>query len=194
MQDAVAALRHGADAVGFIFAESPRKVDKRLVKKICSEVGPWMTTIGVFVNESPRVVRAIAAECGLAGVQLHGEEPVSDLRSLRGLKVIKTFHIGPGFRLNLTDRYAPADGFLFDVRIGGQRGGTGKTFDWKKLRGCSFKRPIIVSGGLSADNVSRAVRTIHPYGVDVSSGVETAPGIKSEALIKAFIKNAKKTI
>ena len=70
MQDAVAALRHGADAVGFIFAESPRKVDKRLVKKICSEVGPWMTTIGVFVNESPRVVRAIAAECGLGSGDL----------------------------------------------------------------------------------------------------------------------------
>ena len=188
--DAQCALKWGADALGFIFAESPRRVSSQRVKAIVSAVGPWVATVGVFVNESVETMKRIAADCRLTAVQLHGEENAEAARSLSPLFVIKTFHASPALDLKKAGEY-PADALLFDTAVQGLPGGTGKVFDWGLLAGSRLPARVIVSGGLKPSNVREAVERVRPYGVDVSSGVESAPGKKSADLIREFILSAK---
>jgi phosphoribosylanthranilate isomerase len=185
------AVSFGADALGFVFAKSPRQVTAARVRGITAAVGPWVATVGVFVNEKPARIRRIALECGLSIVQLHGDESPADVRALKGIRVIKAFRVGKDFDVSGVKRF-PADAYLFDAKVAGQYGGTGKKFDWKilkKLKG--LRKPMIVSGGLGPDNVKSAVRFLTPYGVEASSCVESRPGKKNRKLVKDFIRNAK---
>jgi len=190
--DARAALDLGANAVGLVFAESPRQVIIAEAAKVSKAVGPWISVVGVFVDEAPSRILKIARECGLSAAQLHGHEPAADMAGLKGLKVIKAFHVDADYRAGILKSYAGADAFLFDSKIAGQFGGTGRTFDWNLLKKSSAGKPVIVSGGLHPGNAAKAVRFFKPYGVDVSSGVEKSPGKKDLKLMKEFIRNAKK--
>lgn len=191
LKDARAAVDCGADALGFVFAESPRKVSVREVCAITSALGPWVSTVGVFAGESPAKIKKIARACGLSAVQLYGDESPKELTGLFPLKVIKAFRVRAQEDLRGLGDF-PADAFLFDTKVDGRYGGTGESFDWNLLARIRVLRPVILSGGLDPWNVSRAVQTVRPYGVDVSSGVETSPGKKDHAKVREFILNAKK--
>ena len=190
--DAVYAVGQGADALGFIFAKSPRRVEPSTVKKIVGAVGPLVATIGVFVDESEERMLGIAERCGLSGIQLHGDESAGTVHKLqkRGFRVIKAVRASKGMSIKDLNEMAP-DAVLFDTSHAGKFGGTGRSFDWSYLKKMPLGVPWIVSGGLGPANVKKLLSTLHPYGVDTSSGVEKAPGIKSEKLVKGFIRNAK---
>lgn len=188
--DAESAVADGADALGFVFAESPRRVSLAMAQKISRAVGPWVATVGVFVNESAENILRVASECRLSAIQLHGDEPASFLGRLSGYKVIKAFRVSAPADLKRVCAYK-ADAYLFDTRVDGAYGGSGKSFDWKILRSRMILKPTILSGGLNAKNVKGAVRMLRPYGVDVSSGVEQSPGKKDLKRMKEFIRNAK---
>jgi phosphoribosylanthranilate isomerase len=190
VQDAQMAVSLGADAIGFVFAKSPRRVTPKKAAEITKSLGPWVSKVGVFVNEKPAVMKRIAKLCNLDSIQLHGDEPPVVLNGLKGLKVIKAVRVDCHFSAKQIAGFKP-DAFLFDTKTGGQYGGTGKVFDWSLLQGLKTKRPVILSGGLNAGNVKEAIRRVKPYGVDVSSGVEEKPGKKNARLLKEFMKNAK---
>jgi len=190
LKDAEAALEAGADALGFVFAESPRKVTIAQASKIVKALGPWVATVGVFVNEAPKSILRTAAECGFSCIQLHGDENPLLTKKLSSFKVIKAFHVDEDFKQSAIDRYN-VDAFLFDTKAKDLFGGSGKTFDWKRIDPKKIRRPFILSGGLHPKNVRQAVRVLKPYGVDVSSGVERSAGKKDKKLMKEFIQNAK---
>ncbi len=193
-KDAHDALSAGADAIGFVFAKSPRQVSAAEVKAIVGSLGPWVFTVGVFVNESPAQIKKIAQACGLSAVQLHGSENPKSMRQFNFSRVIKAFRVDENFKSKDARQYK-ADAYLFDTKVAGAYGGTGRSFDWKlfkKNMGMAFDRiPVIISGGLGVNNVEEAVSVLRPYGVDVSSGVEQKPGKKSFALMKEFVARAK---
>ncbi len=193
LDDALAAADAGADALGFVFAKSPRKINPGKAAKIIKALGPWVSTVGVFVNEAPKRILAIARDCALGCVQLHGDEPPEILGSLKGLRIIKSFRVAAAEDLRPTRRYGHCT-YLFDTKVSGRFGGTGTCFDWTLLTQAKIARPYILSGGLTPETVSQAVGMLHPYGVDVSSGVEKSPGKKDPKLLKRFIENAKKNI
>lgn len=190
-EDARAALDAGADAIGLVFAKSPRRVSVKQAEEITRALGPWIAPVGVFVNASPDDILHTVRECRLSAVQLHGDETPADILKLKGVRVIKAFRVGEDLRPVTAQSYQ-ADAYLFDTKVPGIYGGSGKSFDWSMLKAVAFDRPVIVSGGLDPKNVAKAIRAIRPYGVDVSSGVESAPGKKNAKLIKEFIRNAKK--
>ncbi len=190
--DARAAMDLGADAIGVIFADSRRRVTEKRAAEISRAVGPWIAVLGVFVDETPGGVTRIARECGLSAVQLHGRETPVMVRSLKGVKVLKAFHVDKDFDPRGVAAYRSADAFLFDTKVPGQDGGTGVSFDWRLLNKLKSDRPCIISGGLNPKNVASAVRFFRPYGVEVSSGVEKAPGRKDLKQVREFIRNAKK--
>ncbi len=193
LEDAKAAVSFGADAIGFVFAKSPRKISVQDAAGISSAVGPWVAKIGVFVNSGVREIMAVAVRTGLTAVQLHGDEALYLIRDLqrRGLCVIRAFRVAAPQDLKEAGR-SPAAALLFDALAPGVYGGTGRRFDWELLKNFKTKKPVIVSGGLTPANVRDAIKTFSPYGVDVSSGVEKKPGIKDAGLIREFIRNAKK--
>lgn len=191
-KDAVAAAEAGADALGFVFAKSPRRVTPAIARKIAALLPDHVEKIGVFVNEKPSVVRRVARLCRLSAVQLHGDESPADVRALKDLHVLKAFRVDGGFDPAVLGRYGAARAFLFDAKVPGAYGGTGKTFDWKILKRAAVRKPVVLSGGLNAKNVARAVKSVRPFAVDVSSGVEKSPGKKDPRLVKEFIRNAKK--
>ena len=194
LSDARAACAAGADALGFIFAKSPRRVSEGTVKKIVSSLGPWVTKVGVFVNMPPAKVARTMEVCGLDVIQLHGDEKAATARALQksGYPVIKALRVGGKLPKAALKSY-PADAFLFDTAQKGVYGGTGRSFDWKLLRSLRTDKPVIVSGGLRADNVRGLLKQFKPFAVDVSSGVEASPGKKDPKLVKKFLKNVKKT-
>jgi len=192
LEDALVAVEYGADALGFVFAKSPRQVSVSQVVKIISKLPPFVGKIGVFVNESPSHVAKIAKECGLTAVQLHGEEIPELVSGLHPLSVIKAIRVKDEKDIKILSAYGNAAAFLLDTFVASKKGGTGKVFDWKlALLAKKFGKPIILSGGLNEKNVKDAVKKVAPYCVDVSSGVESKPGKKDHKKMKAFIKNAK---
>ena len=191
LKDAEAAASLGADAIGFVFAKSPRRVSVKKAKAIAEALGGRVLLVGVFVNESAKKILRIAGECGLSAVQLHGGESPGFVRKLSGRRVIKTFHVGERFDRGRILKYR-TDAILLDAKSGRSYGGTGKPFDWGVLGPKKFKTPLIISGGLTPGNVGKAVKVFSPYGVDVSSGVEASPGRKDLRKMKEFIRNAKK--
>ena len=190
VRDAETALTAGADAIGLVFAPSPRRVTLAAAERIARAVGPWITTVGVFVNEELLNVIRVASTCRLSAIQPHGDESVEYVRRLSPFKIIKAFRVGAGFEWGEVRRYEAA-AFLFDTKAGGKRGGTGRTFDWSLLTKRKFLKPVILSGGLNPKNVRQAVKAVSPYGVDASSGVESSPGVKDAGLVREFIRNAK---
>jgi phosphoribosylanthranilate isomerase len=190
LEDAQHAVRCGADAVGFIFyEESPRSISGSKVAAIVERLPDHVSKIGVFVNADRKFIHDIVSHVSLSAVQLYGKEGPDDLVNYE-ISVIKAFRVEPDFDVEVMRNYI-VDAFLLDTFKGGMAGGTGKTFDWNlALKAKEYGR-IILSGGLTPENVEEAVRFVRPYGVDVSSGVEKEPGKKDPAKVREFIMRAK---
>ncbi|MHC4139882.1 MAG: phosphoribosylanthranilate isomerase [Planctomycetota bacterium] len=191
LQDAIFAADCGADAIGFVFAKSIRKVSKEKARAIVRKLPPFVTAVGLFVNETAEDIEAACRFCGLNAIQLHGNEPPNILNKLKDFKTIKAFRIQNEKDINPIKKYKP-DAILLDGYSKNKMGGTGTSFDWKIVKKLKTSIPIIVAGGLTHLNVSRAIKIVNPYGVDVSSGVEIAPGKKDKKLIKQFIDAVKR--
>lgn len=193
VEHALAAAEARADLLGFVFAPSRRQVQPEEVAEIAEAVrampgGRRVTLVGVFVNESPERMSAIARMCGLDALQLSGDEEHSILKDLPGRMVIKAV------RLDNTPQEhgwlsATAPLLLVDAHVPGSYGGAGVVADWERVALLAPQRPIFLAGGLTPDNVGAAVRRVKPWGVDVSSGVET-DGVKDIAKIRAFVAAA----
>lgn len=183
-EDALKAAELGADALGFIFAESPRKVSPDKAKAIIDLLPPWVSCVGVFVNEDIRVVRRIQEHCSLDYLQFHGREDPAYCRQFprRG---IKAFRIQGEKDLTLLAQYS-SPAYLLDAFVKGQMGGTGETFDWRLARLARQYGRIILSGGLTPDNVGQAIQFVRPYAVDAGSGLEMYPGKKDYIKLSSF--------
>jgi len=193
-EDARAAAAAGADALGFIFFRgSPRFIEPEAAGRIIATLPPLMVKVGVFVDESAEGIAEAARRAGLDAVQLHGSEGpefCAGLASL-GKPVIKARRVKDRGSLAGLERYG-VSALLLDSYVAGQLGGTGERFNWDlaveaKVGG----KPVILAGGLTAENVAEAVARAAPYGVDVSSGVEAAPGRKDHGKVREFIARAK---
>ncbi|MDP1525137.1 MAG: phosphoribosylanthranilate isomerase [Rhodocyclaceae bacterium] len=185
-QDLEAAIRLGADAVGFVFyPPSPRYLNLDLAHELALCVPPFVTRVGLFVNADPQQVRHTLAEVKLDLLQFHGEEDAGYCAQF-GLPYLKAARVRPGVDLlEFARTYATAQGILLDAWVEAY-GGVGQSFDWSLIPS-DLPVPMILSGGLDADNVGEAVMNIKPWAVDVSSGVEIAKGIKDADKIAAFI-------
>ncbi len=190
LDDTMAAVQAGADAVGFVFyRKSPRMIEPKTAAEIISRLPPFVVPVGVFVNEELGTVRRILKDCNIPLAQLHGDESPQYCAEL-GRSVIKAIRVRDRGDLERMTSYQVA-GFVLDALVEGVPGGTGVTIDWDLAGEAQVVGPIILAGGLTPDNVLEAVRQARPYGVDVSSGVEASPGRKDHAKVQAFIANAK---
>ncbi len=192
--DAVLAEELGASAVGFVFySESPRYIEPESARIISEVLGPFIARVGVFVNEDPAVVMKTVMTAGLTVVQLQGSEDPAYIRQLNEYSVtgkfgvIKSFRVGSDFHPEELRCYSTG-AYLLDTCEKGRYGGTGKTFDWKRALPCSKYGKIILAGGITADNITEAIRIVKPWGVDVSSGVECEPGVKDHKKMKLFFE------
>lgn len=192
LADAIAAVEAGADAVGFMFYErSPRYIKPEVAAAISQQLPGYVVRVGVFVNAPVDVVKAARATCSLDVLQFHGDEPPEyclqfDARIMKAFRIrdVKSLEVLPAYR---------TDFWLLDTYVPGALGGTGETFNWQlAIDAKRFGRPIFLAGGLTPENVADAVRIVQPYGVDVSSGVESAPGKKDRAKLRAFVQAAKR--
>jgi phosphoribosylanthranilate isomerase len=205
LEDALASIDAGANALGFILTASPRQITPDEAAKIVAALPPSIEKIGVVVNETPQTLADLANHIGLTGIQLHGDEPPAQLPEFRralGLrKLIKTLQarelLADAAKL---DAYLAVrnsyDGILLDSGVLGNRGGTGQTFDWSAAlslveRIKSVDVPVIIAGGLNPANVAEAIRLFDPCGVDVVSGVELSTGKKDPAKLGTFIAAAR---
>jgi phosphoribosylanthranilate isomerase len=192
--DAAAAVEAGADAVGFVFwRKSPRAIDPRTARAIAAGLPPSIVRVGVFVDPLPAEAARIAEEAGLDVLQLHGSEPPDSLLDLPR-RCWKAVGVGRDFVAADALRYeGKAAGILLDARGDVAPGGTGLTFDWTLAREVRKRASfLLLAGGLDPENVAAAIRALSPDGVDVSSGVESAPGRKDQARVKAFVEAARK--
>jgi phosphoribosylanthranilate isomerase len=193
LEDALSALEAGAEMLGFNFyARSPRCLSPEAARRIVERLPAGVECVGVFVNEgAPEEVARIARESGVGAVQLHGDETPEFCRALRGLMTIKALRVGPDFTTEAAAAY-PTDAVLLDAYVAGEWGGTGHTFDWslaRRTREAISK--LFLAGGLRPENVAEAVAAVHPYAVDVCSGVETSPGRKSLPLLRRFVERVR---
>jgi phosphoribosylanthranilate isomerase len=191
LPDALTAAEAGADALGFMFFEqSKRFVKAHTVAEIARELPPAVLRVGVFVDANEDDVRSAIEQCGLTAVQFHGSE-TPDFCARFAVPVVKAFRIADHASLEPLPSFATS-AWLLDSAVPGHRGGTGEKFDWTLAREATkLGRPVILAGGLSPENVAQAVREVRPYGVDVSSGVESAPGRKDEGRLRLFIRAAR---
>ncbi len=191
LPDAQAAAAAGADLLGFIFADkSPRRLTVEAAAAITREVPAHILKVGVFVNPTEDLVQHALRECGLGLLQFHGEEPPEFCTGF-GVMNMKAFRIRDERSLLALPHY-PTDAWLLDTYSEKQAGGTGQTFNWElAVAAKKHGRPIFLAGGLTPENVAEAVRRVQPFAVDVSSGVESAPGRKDHDKVGAFIRAAK---
>lgn len=188
IEDALAAVEAGADAIGFVFyAKSPRAVTFEQARVIVKALPPFVTTVGLFVNASDQALREILGAVPLDLLQFHGDESAEACESWQR-PYIKALRVKAGDDIVAAcEAYPGASGILLDAYVEGIPGGTGEAFDWSLIpQGLS--KPIILAGGLTPDNVAEAVARVRPYAVDVSGGVEASKGIKDHDKIQAFIK------
>jgi phosphoribosylanthranilate isomerase len=203
LQDAQAAVDAGADALGFIFADSPRRIAPLVAQNVVRSLPEHVEKIGVFVNESAERVHGLVKELGLTGVQLHGYRTLEvPMRIKEEGTPSGALQVTLGFPMPLSGeigdelfQFGNADRILFDTAVNGKAGGSGLAWNWEM--GKAFLEivrdivKVVVAGGLAPINVAEAVRILHPWGVDVSSGVEREPGKKDHDKVKAFVKAAK---
>ncbi len=189
-EDAQAAIELGADALGFVFAKSSRQVTQEQARDIIEKLPPFVSPVAVFVDEGVDTIKEVCSFSHIQTVQLHGNEDPSYLHNLKGYKIIKAFRIKEEDDLKPLANYKP-HAFLLDSYVKGVMGGTGVIFNWEIARQAHKYGTIILSGGLTPENIREAIRMVKPYAVDVSSGVESAPGKKDKELMKRFIVNAK---
>lgn len=193
VEDALAAVNAGADALGFMFYEpSPRFVTPDCAARICRELPPFVAKVGVFVDASEAAVCETMERCGLDALQFHGGEEPAYCRRF-GKTVIKAFRVQDENSLKQMEPFEH-EAWLLDAYVAGQLGGTGRAFNWELARQAAQRHwPIILAGGLTPENIGRAVGEVGPFAVDVSSGVESAPGKKDRSKMEAFIAAAKST-
>lgn len=189
--DALFAMQCGADYLGFVLVpETPRYVAPVQIRKIISKLPKSVKTVGVFMNQPADRVMQSLDETGLNIAQLHGEEEPEEIEQIGRERVWKVVMVSTAQVMEGVVR-CPADMLLADSIVKGRRGGTGVVCDWSLAAGLSAQRRIMLAGGLNPDNVAEAVRRVKPFGVDVSSGVEKAPGVKDHGKIRAFIERAR---
>ena len=192
LDDALHASACGADALGFVFYPgSPRCVDPGQAQRIIAELPPMITTVGLFVNESPARIRQTVELCGLNAVQLHGDED-PDQCCYPPYRVIKALRLRPGMSYSALSAYQ-VSALLLDAYVPDKPGGTGQCCDWSLAIKIASRHRIILAGGLNQENVADAVRQVQPYAVDVSSGVEIKPGQKDPEKVASFIRMAKES-
>jgi phosphoribosylanthranilate isomerase len=190
-EDGLAAAEAGADMIGLMFYEhSPRNVTLVQAAEICRALPPFLMRVGVFVNAPGDFVLRAISECDLTMLQFHGDE-TSDFCTQFGLMNMKAIRVRDAESLKALENYQ-TDAFLLDAHSRQGLGGTGERFNWDlAIEAQRFGKPIFLAGGLTPENVADAVRKVRPFGVDVSSGVESAPGKKDHAKVRAFIAAAK---
>jgi phosphoribosylanthranilate isomerase len=189
-EDALMAAEAGADALGFVFVPgTPRHVTVEAAAAIIADLPPFVLPVGVFLNAGDAEIRAVIERCGLAAVQLHGTEP-PELCAGLPRPVLKTIHVRGPESLEAMARYRPA-AFLLDAFAEDLVGGRGQGIDWGLAAAAAGRGRVILSGGLRPGTVGEAVRAVRPYGVDVCSGVERAPGTKDPARVREFIRRAR---
>jgi phosphoribosylanthranilate isomerase len=190
--DARVAADAGADAIGLVFAESPRRVSVERAKEIAAALPQDVLKVGVFVDAGPEEVLRIAREVGLDYAQLHGDEPPEAVAEIRGggVGVMKALRVRNAEALAVIEQYG-ADLFLLDAWSAKARGGTGVRFDWELAKSLIGRDNIVVSGGLDPENVREAIEYFEPYGVDASSSLEERPGKKSGERVRRFVGAAK---
>ena len=191
-RDGKFAAESGADAIGLVFAESPRRISVEEAREIATALPEGILKVGVFVDVEPTEVLRIAREVGLDYAQLHGDESPGDVDAVRsgGLKVMKALRVRGVDSLAAMDDYG-TDLFLLDAWSEKARGGTGERFDWGLAKSLKGRGNIVVSGGLGPENVREAVRLFEPYGVDASSSLEDVPGKKNDERVRRFVSAAK---
>ena len=190
-EDGVAAAGAGADAIGLMFfAGSPRRVSPDQARRIADALPPFVTIVGVFVDPDPREVRAAMAAVPLQLLQFHGDESPAFCEGF-ALPYMKAVRVRPGLDLvQYASRFSKAKALLLDAFVQGAHGGTGQSFDWS-LVPPGLDLPLVLSGGLNPENVADAIRQTRPWAVDVSSGVETAQGIKDPEKMVAFMQGVR---
>jgi phosphoribosylanthranilate isomerase len=189
-EDALAAAHLGADALGFVFAPSPRKISAESAQEIIKALPPLVQTVGVFVNEDPEKVLSTAAACGLDILQLHGSESV-DYCSSFDRRVIKAVRLQSRDDLDNLSKYVNVvDALLLDTYVPSKLGGTGIPFDWKLAVEARRYGRIVLAGGLNPGNVAAAISMVKPYAVDASSGLEQSPGVKDHEKLAQFMREA----
>ncbi|HWF59879.1 MAG TPA: phosphoribosylanthranilate isomerase [Nitrospira sp.] len=193
-EDAEIAVAAGADALGFVmYRKSQRWVEPATARSIIAGLPPFVSAVGVFVNEEAERVRALMDECGFVLAQLHGDESALYCQNL-GRPVLKAIRLkNRGTFLALAEFQGRANmrGVLIDAFSDQAYGGTGQTVDWTLAQEAARSAPVILAGGLNPANVAEAIQMVRPYGVDVSSGVEQSPGKKDLDKVKAFIEAAR---
>ena len=189
IEDARDAALLGADAIGLNFHRgSPRRVTPELASRIIDSLPIFVAAVGVFVDyEDPQALEDFAASIGLAAVQLHGSESPEYCSVITRVKVIKAFGVGDGFRVERLGKY-PVSALLLDTHAQTGFGGTGRTFEWSRAAGANAFGRVVLAGGLDSGNVGAAIGELHPFAVDVSSGVESSPGQKDYELMRQFIE------
>jgi phosphoribosylanthranilate isomerase len=207
LHDAQASIAAGANALGFIFAPSTRRVEPGTAAEIIAALPAEIEKVGVFVNQTPETIAGIAEQVGLTGCQLHGDEPAAQLakyrQALAGRKLIKTLQArelladgGDRILQTYLDASATLDAILLDSGSPGNRGGTGVPFDWEMtlpiVRRIKAVLPVIIAGGLTPENVDQAIRLFEPWGVDVVSGVERETGKKDATKLRSLMAAARK--
>lgn len=189
LEDALFCVRLGVDAIGFIFAKSKREIKISKAKKIIKKLPPFLTKVGVFVNEKPEKVMEFVFYLHLDALQFHGEEDEKYLENFKPVKIIKAIRVKDENSLKVISKYKNVNAILLDTYKNGKKGGTGKIFDWNlAIEAKKYKKPIILSGGLNPKNVKEAIIKVKPYAVDTSSGVEIYPGKKEFGKLKEFIE------
>jgi len=189
LTDALHAVEHGATAVGFVlWPRSPRAVTIERAAEIIAELPSNVMTVGVFVNEPVDAIRQVVERARLTAVQLHGDEPpaYADALDWPVIRAVSVSDIGEA-----SEAWSPDTALLVDNIDPVRRGGTGAAIDWSQAAVIAQKRRVVLAGGLTPDNVASAIRAVRPYGVDVSSGVESAPGVKDFDKVAQFIANAR---
>ncbi len=201
IEDARLAVEAGANALGFVFAESPRRVTPEAAQQIIAQVPAGVQNVGVFVNEAAECIRAIVAQAGLTAVQLHGDETPEFARRLfpwqgarRSCRIFKAIGVRPGFEADaqqFTEHANTIDALLLDSSTESARGGTGKMFDWQLASTAAprmaLRSKLVLAGGLNPESVGSGIRLMRPWGVDAVSGVEREPGKKDEEKVRAFL-------
>ncbi|PPC95317.1 MAG: phosphoribosylanthranilate isomerase [Methylotenera sp.] len=190
--DAFVAIKHGADAIGLVFYEaSPRNVTIQQAAEIARSVPPFVSVVGLFVNANPSFIQEVITNVELDLIQFHGDEKQADCTPYK-LPFIKAVRVKPDTNLvQYAADFPDAKALLLDTFTEGMVGGTGQVFDWKLIPH-NIDKPIILAGGLKAENVSLAIQTVKPYAVDISGGVESAKGIKDAAKIAAFMQQVER--
>ncbi len=189
LSDALHAVEHGASALGFVFwPRSPRHISPERAAAIVAALPPGVGAVGVFVNETVEGIKAVAAQSGISTIQLHGDEAPAYADAL-DWPVMRAVTVGQVAQASAT--WPPETTFLMDTADPVRRGGTGKTVNWEQAAAAARGRRIVLAGGLTPDNVADAIGTVRPFGVDVSSGVEDAPGVKNADKVARFLASAR---